>query len=264
MRTDTSAVGLGKESERLATSEARLSSTNANLIHHVKVQGQHMEKLGRENRRLDSQCECFAAFVRSLPDDVRAETLLAFDYPVHLQAALNEHGTRNGKLSTLTLANMSDDENEAEDTSSIYSSSPEKKNSNVEDEGNRTPSPVKQRAENSLKGGEELSIEEAIEESKEQDQEHHLLQSQKGLQPQLLEEDKPPASANSAKRDLSGSDDSDAGDGKPDLQRRKGEHVAVTRPKATRSIKWSAARESSRKEDLNLLQWRLHLVWQWS
>jgi hypothetical protein len=75
-----------------------------------------------------------------------------------------------------------------------------------------------------------------------------VLQSQEGQQPPLLEEDKPPASANSAKRDLSGSDDSEAGDGKLDLQRRKGEHGAVTRPKATRSIRWGAAHESSRKE----------------
>ncbi len=50
-----------------------------------------------------------------------------------------------------------------------------------EDEGNRTPSPVKQSAEHSIKGREELSIEKAIEESKEQDQEHQLMQSQKGL-----------------------------------------------------------------------------------
>jgi hypothetical protein len=110
---------------------------------------------------------------------------------------------------------------------------------------NRTPSSAKQSAERAVKGKEELSFEEAIEGSQEQVQEHQLLQSQTRLQPPLLEEDKPPASVNSAKRDLSGSDDSDAGDGKPDLQRRKGEHGAVTRPKATRSIRWVAAHESS-------------------
>jgi hypothetical protein len=98
------------------------------------------------------------------------------------------------------------------------------------------PSPVVHTAEHSLKEGAELPFEETIEESKERNQEPQLLQSQnqepqllpsqsqeakeehQGQQPPLLEEDKPPAAnANPAKRNLSGSDDSDAGNGKPDM-----------------------------------------------
>ncbi len=65
----------------------------------------------------------------------------------------------------------------------------------------------------------------------------------------MLEEEKPPAaSVNSAKRDLSGSEDSDAGIGKLDMQRMKGEHGAVTRTKTTRSNRWGETHEKMAKE----------------
>ena len=63
------------------------------------------------------------------------------------------------------------------------------------------------------------------------------------------EKDKHPADENPAKRNLSGSDDSDAGNGKPDMQRMKGEHGAVPRTKTTRSNRWGATHESSGKEE---------------
>jgi hypothetical protein len=205
-----------------------------------------MGKLEIGNRRLDAQC---AAFVRLLPEDVRAETLFAFDYPVHLQAAWDEHVSRRGRLSALSLSAMSCDDDDEEDTSSGHSSLPKQKNSIAEDEANQTPSPVEHGAEHSLEKGEELSIEETIEESKEQNQEHQQLQSQKGQQSPLPEEEKPQADENPAKRGLSGSDDSDAGNGKPDMQRMKEEHGAVARPKTTRSNRWGAAHKSSGKEE---------------
>ncbi len=78
------------EIQRLTTAEAQLRSSTNHLEQPVKVQGQCMSRMKIQNKRLEAQCECFAAFVGSLPEDVRAETLLAFAYPVHLQTALNE------------------------------------------------------------------------------------------------------------------------------------------------------------------------------
>ncbi len=79
----------------------------------------------------------------------------------------------------------------------------------------------------------------------------------------MLEEDKPPASANPAKRNLSGSDDSDAGNGKPNMQRMKGEHGAVTQTKTTRSHRWGATHEKSGKEESQSSSTAvLHVVWQ--
>ena len=48
---------------------------------------------------------------------------------------------------------------------------------------------------------------------------------------------------------MSGSDDSDAGNGKPDIQRMKAEHGAVVRTKTTRSNRWGATHNSSEIEE---------------
>ena len=92
-----------------------------------------------------------------------------------------------------------------------------------------------------------------MEGSTEQVQELQPLQPQKEQQTSSSEDseqkDKPPRSANPAKRILSNSDDSDAGNDKPDMQRLKSEHGAVTRTKTTRSNRWGATHESSGKED---------------
>ena len=115
------------------------------------------------------------------------------------------------------------------------------------DEANRTPSPIELNTQG------ELLIEKTMEGSTEQVQELQPLQPQKEQQTSSSEDseqkDKPPMSANPAKRILSNSDDSDAGNDKPDMQRLKSEHGAVTRTKTTRSNRWGATQESSGKED---------------
>ena len=50
---------------------------------------------------------------------------------------------------------------------------------------------------------------------------------------------------------MSSSDDSDAGNGKPDMQRMKAEHGAAIRTKTTRSNRWGATHNSSGKEESN-------------
>ncbi len=55
------------------------------------------------------------------------------------------------------------------------------------------------------------------------------------------------ADGNSAKRDLSGSDDSDAGQSKP-AQRMKGEHGAVARIKPVRSNRWGTVNDAAGEE----------------
>jgi hypothetical protein len=55
------------------------------------------------------------------------------------------------------------------------------------------------------------------------------------------------ADGNSAKRDLSGSDDSDAGRSKP-ARRIKGEHSAVARIKSARSNRWGAVNDAAGEE----------------
>ncbi len=67
--------------------------------------------------KLELQCECLAAFVRLLPDDVRAETLLTFDSPSQFQSAMDEHVPRREKLRAIALKKLeglaSDSEDEA-------------------------------------------------------------------------------------------------------------------------------------------------------
>ena len=104
----------------------------------------------------------------------------------------------------------------------------------------------------------EESIEEptevSIEEPKEEDQKMHP----QGLQPSpnlnqepKEQEEEPPPSVTPAKRNMSSSDDSDAGNGKPDMQRMKAEHGAAIRTKTTRSNRWCATHNSSGKEESN-------------
>jgi hypothetical protein len=256
---------LQEEVLSLTNKAAQQEDTVKALRQHIVSRLRTIQSEHEEKQRLLNQCLAFASLVRALPSGIVDDEMISKtsfikasytaamkenasleDRMARVYEGIREEVERNGESGDGDAdASGTDDGKDEENTSSVQSNSPEKKNSNEKDERNQTPSPVKQSAEHSIKGREELSIEEAIEESNVQKQEHQLLQSQQGLQPPLLEEDKPPASANSTKRDLSSSDDSDAGDGKPDLQRRKGEHGAVTRPKSTRSIRWGAAHESS-------------------
>jgi hypothetical protein len=121
--------------------------------------------------------------------------------------------------------------------------------SSAEEDTNKTPSPVKDDVEPSTRENVESSVEEAVEvDQGMHPQDPQLLQEQnqdaKGqmLGPQLpsLEDEESPASANPAKRNLSGSDDSDAGSGKPDTQRMKVEHGTAVGTKAARSNRWGA------------------------
>jgi hypothetical protein len=57
----------------------------------------------------------------------------------------------------------------------------------------------------------------------------------------------------SAKRNHGSSDDSDAGNDKPDAQRMKGEHGAVARGNSKRSNRWGTAGSSSGKEEFQSL-----------
>jgi hypothetical protein len=70
--------------------------------------------------KLEAQCECFAAFVMMLPEDVRAMTLLTFEYPNQFEAALDEHGSKDEKMSAPTgmecEGESSDDEADASTT----------------------------------------------------------------------------------------------------------------------------------------------------
>ena len=56
----------------------------------------------------------------------------------------------------------------------------------------------------------------------------------------------------SAKRNRGSSDDSDAGNDKPDAQRMKGEHGAVARGKLKRSNRWGHRRQLFRKRGISV------------
>jgi hypothetical protein len=215
---------------------------------------------------LIDKCDVLMAFAKWLPDKVKDETLLTFESDEEFRKIMGSHLTKWQRYRKNNGRSL-EEAQELKDKGP--SNSEDEKESIVEIEANRTPSPVKQGAELSVKEEEELSIdlamlrelelsiEETIEEAKEQNQEPQLLQSQdqkpkeqdQGQQPPLLEEAKPPARANPAKRNLSSSDDSDAGNGKPDMQRMKGEHGAVVRTKTMRSNRWGATHKSSGKEE---------------
>jgi hypothetical protein len=233
-KEDVSAARLGEELKRLAASEASLNSTNAQLTQHVNVQGKCFQAKEREINELGDKCDVMVAFAKWLSAEVRAEALLTFESAGLLRQIMDTHRTKHERYREKNRIAR-------EEALALNGGDPRDSESEGEsvDEANRTPSPAEQGAEHSLKIGAELPIDESVE----QDQEHQPLQTS------LLEEGKPPASANPAKRNLSSSDDSDVGNGKPDMQRMKGEHGAVTRTRTTRSNRWGATHEQSGKEE---------------
>ncbi len=177
---------------------AQQEDTVKALRQHIASQIRTIVSEQEEKRRLLSQCLHFAALIRLLPSGTVDEDMISTspftnatyaaamykhvsieDRKARQRDDIREEMERNGESSGEdTDVSGTDDERDEENTLNVQSSSPEKKNSNEEYEGNRTPSPVKQSAEHSLMGGEGIFIEEAIEESNKQDQQHQLLQLQ--------------------------------------------------------------------------------------
>jgi hypothetical protein len=89
---------------------------------------------------LISHCECLAAFVRSLPDDVRAETLRTFDSPTKFQGAMDAH--------TSGISSLQSDGDEKV---------PSEHDNHGEHEQNQTLSPLVRGSEQSVKECDEQS-----------------------------------------------------------------------------------------------------------
>jgi hypothetical protein len=213
-----------KELERVLAQNRRtrkqLKEENVTLTDTVKALKQHIVSQAKckemddyEKSRLRDQCRYFAAVLRQIPSTIVDENVISktpFTQRTY-EDAMYEHESVEVRMARGWT------EVECQEESS-------------DDEANQTPSPVEQG---------ELLIEKTMEGSTEQVQELQPLQPQKEQQTLSSEDseqkDKPPMSANPAKRILSNSDDSDAGNDKPDMQRLKSEHGAVTRTKTTRS-----------------------------
>ncbi len=223
-----------------------------------------------------------------LPEDVKAETLRTFTDADYFKAVMRYDKERRDNVRKLLERESSEDES----TSEVSSNEVEK--AIADDDGIQTPSPVEQRLgqqmplrfyfagkisteianASTVENGADQSLEESKEEvqadqqlqlpeeeSKEKaqatDQQLQLPEeplstvSEEPLRPLQVESQ---TNENPAKRNLSSSDGSDAGSGKSDMQRMRGEHGAVTRSKTARlktarSIRWGDGFNSSGKEE---------------
>ena len=233
---------LHKTRKQLRNEVQGLENTITALKQHVQNQAKVMETDKKERDRLRIRCERFAGLLRLLPDGLVDEALIEKSYfsDESYARAMYEHCSEEVRLERAAQARRKklDAESELDETES-----------SAEEDTNKTPSPVKDDVEHSTRENVESSVEEAVEvDQGMHPQDPQLLQEQnqdaKGrmLGPQLpsLEDEESPASANPAKRNLSGSDDSDAGSGKPDTQRMKVEHGTAVRTKAARSNRWGA------------------------
>jgi hypothetical protein len=256
------------EIEKLRDAESVLRSTNESLERHVKLQQHHLLTLRVNEKRLEGECECLAAFVRKMPEEVKSETLLTFEFPDFLQAAVGKHVPRWEKARLRVLAAMKlsgqnvdedalveDGDGDEEDAKREHLSPHEEQ----EDEENRTPSPVEQGAKDPVQIEEKLAESASKDELEQQAQEiqklSELQQAKAEAEEQMLapkQEERQSLilqadNEKSAKRNHGSSDDSDAGNDKPDAQRMKGEHGAVARGKSKRSNRWGTAGNSSGK-----------------
>ena len=118
--------------------------------------------------------------------------------------------------------------------------------SGVGEDVEQTPSSITLVSEHAAAGELESAAEESIEKPAEES-----IEEPTEVSSEEPKEEEPPPSVTPAKRNMSSSDDSDAGNGKPDMQRMKAEHGAAIRTKTTRSNRWGATHNSSGKEEPN-------------
>ncbi len=83
---------LKDELHRVSISERRLRSSTGHLEQHVKVQQAVMARSERLRNKWGLQCNYFAAFVKVLPEDVKAEALRTFTHASYLSRAAYERG----------------------------------------------------------------------------------------------------------------------------------------------------------------------------
>jgi hypothetical protein len=131
---------LKNEIQRLTISERRLRSTTSHLEHHVKIQQVLMRKTELLRNKWGLQCNCFAAFVNTLPEDVKAEALRTSTHADDLnRAPMAEDKRRREDLHKLLEGEASEDESTSEGGSNVS------EKAIAEDGAIRTPSPVEQR-----------------------------------------------------------------------------------------------------------------------
>jgi hypothetical protein len=262
-----------KSKSQLRDEIKTLTSTGEALRQHVKNQVTSITNTEIERRRLRYQCLQFAALVRGLPSGMVEDAMDAC-YPhsfikVSFNEAMDEHASEEVRSARKQKARM-DELGETQESSEGTSSDPEdEKESIAEKEAIRTPSPVNQDAdqllsyceadqslEDSKKAGpagqqlplpnEESKVKTQADQQSQLPEEPSRTESEEPLR--SLQED-PQTKENPAKRNLSGSDESEPGSGKPDMQRMKGEQGAVARTKTARSNRWGATHKSSGKEE---------------
>ena len=96
-----SRVQLRNELHRVYVSERKLRSSVSRLERHVKLQQSHLAKNERNRKKWGSQCNCFAAFVNALPEDVKEEAMRTFTHSVYLHPSLEEDKERREELRKL-------------------------------------------------------------------------------------------------------------------------------------------------------------------
>ena len=129
---------LRNELHRVSISERRLSSTTSHLEQHVKVQQVLMARSEHLRNKWGLQCNCFAAFVKVLPEDVKAEALRTSTHSSYLSWSMDEDRRRREELRQFLEGMFNDDESGAEGGSNVVEKA-------MADEANRTPSPVGER-----------------------------------------------------------------------------------------------------------------------